>query len=125
VFLAVSLACLVTASVALHRYRRKLSEGHHPCLPRAPPPFERGPGGGARNYGSLEAGHGGGGANGLYPAAGVGLEALPPGLRVVTTPERSDAHLREAASVNRLRGSAYGDINVRDRGEAGVGAASR
>ena len=119
VYLALSLVCLVTASVALHRYRRKLEEGQHPCLPKAPPPFERGPGGSTRNYGSLEAGHGGGGVNGLYPAAGVGKEAPPPGL-VVMTPERSDApaHMREAASVNRLRGSAYGDINVRDKGEA-------
>lgn len=117
VFLSLSLVCLITALVALQRYRRKLSEGQHPCLPLAPPPFQV-PGGAKRaNYGSLDTSSQGTGGAGLYPAAGVGMEAPPPGL-VVMTPERggeAPAHLREAASVNRLRGSAYGDINVRDK----------
>ncbi len=47
---------------------------------------------------------------GLFPAAGVGMgeaEAHTP------QPEAPAKTMREAASVNRLRGSAYGSINAR------------
>jgi hypothetical protein len=125
VFLLLCLVALVLGSVALHLYRRQLEEGAHPCLPTVQvQPYSRaGPAPIMANYGALHnleaewrADRQGAAveAGALYPAAGVGL--AEDGSRTSTAAggsSQASSPLTGAASVNRLRGSAYGDINVR------------